>query len=104
MYKEQLSQDNLKWLFDYDVIQGRLIRMVHSAGRPAKERSPNSNGYYVMMVRGERYYEHRLIWLYHYGELPSDDLVIDHIDGNRMNNRIENLQLLTRYENMIKIV
>jgi hypothetical protein len=37
----------------------------------------------------------RLVWMWHYGEDPGD-LEIDHIDGNRANDRIENLRLATR--------
>ena len=95
-----ITQDRLKWLFDYDTVNGGLIRMVNKGGNKTTKKSPNSNGYYIIMIEGKRYFEHRLVWLYHYGEFPPSDLVIDHIDNNKMNNRIDNLQLLGRYENM----
>ena len=38
------------------------------------------------------YPSHRIIWTLHYGEIP-DGKILDHIDGNTRNNRIENLRL-----------
>lgn len=40
----------------------------------------------------------RVIWEMHHGEIPSN-MVIDHADGNKTNNRIENLRLATRQQN-----
>lgn len=42
--------------------------------------------------------EHVAIWALHYGEYPDCD--IDHIDGNGLNNNIDNLKLATHSENM----
>lgn len=44
---------------------------------------------------------HRVIWELHNGPVP-DGLEIDHIDADKSNNRIDNLQLLTRKENLRK--
>lgn len=39
---------------------------------------------------------HRVVWFLHHGTVPD---CIDHIDGNRSNNRIENLRATTRADN-----
>jgi hypothetical protein len=40
---------------------------------------------------------HRIAWLITYGEWPKDD--IDHINGDPLDNRIENLRACTRSQN-----
>lgn len=42
---------------------------------------------------------HRVIWAYFNGPIPNN-LEINHKDGNKLNNRIENLELVTRTENI----
>lgn len=45
------------------------------------------------------YLVHRLVWMAFKGDIPSD-LEIDHIDGNKSNNRLDNLRLVTHSSNM----
>ncbi|MFN3833410.1 MAG: HNH endonuclease signature motif containing protein [Allorhizobium sp.] len=58
----------------------------------------NAHGYRRGRV-GKRYLlAHRVIWLLHTGSWPAGD--IDHIDGVRTNNRLQNLRAVTRQQNM----
>lgn len=50
----------------------------------------NASGYRQVKIDGVLYSVHRVVWLYHTGEWPKN--TIDHIDGNKHNNRIENLR------------
>jgi hypothetical protein len=63
--------------------------------------SPGNNGYLQVGVHGISKRAHRLVWEHCKGLIP-DGLEIDHKDDNRTNNKIENLQLLTHQENLLK--
>lgn len=54
-------------------------------------------GYVYLRVRNALYREHILVWYWFHKEIPV--LYIDHIDGDKTNNRIENLRLATNQEN-----
>ena len=60
------------------------------------KKNPNT-GY--MEISGERV--HRIVAYAFHGEPPTDEYVVDHIDTNRCNNRLENLRWLTRLENAL---
>lgn len=57
----------------------------------------NKSGYLSIALRGRCYYVHRLVWLVENGDFPKNE--IDHIDGNKHNNRIANLRDAPHREN-----
>ena len=57
----------------------------------------NGRGYRTIKIRGKHYYAHRLAWLYHTGYFPNDE--IDHINNDKLDNRLVNLREVTRWEN-----
>lgn len=58
----------------------------------------DSRGYYYVRIKGKAYYVHRLVALMF---IPTNDtsLHIDHVDGNKLNNNVENLKWCTQREN-----
>lgn len=63
-----------------------------------------STGYCRVKLNKIKYYAHRIVWcLEHKMDVPID-MVIDHIDGNKTNNNITNLRLVTQSENMLNVV
>jgi hypothetical protein len=61
------------------------------------------DGYHLVSFNKKMNCWHRLVYEYFHGNIPSD-LEIDHINNNKSDNRIENLQLLTHKQNVNKII
>ena len=99
--EEPLTAEMLRSLLSYDPETGefrwRISRGRVSVGDIAGSH-PNRVGYLRIMLGDVEYRAHRLAWLYIYGKWP--ELVIDHIDRNKTNNRIANLRDVSHAENM----
>jgi hypothetical protein len=91
-----ITQAELKNLFDY--VDGQLIAKTNNNTRKAGDalRSITGKGYLSGRINGRTYRVHRLVFLYFHGFMPPQ---VDHIDGNRQNNRIENLRKATSAQN-----
>jgi len=61
--------------------------------------STTPQGYKVVTLHGNRMFVHRLITHIHLGPIP-DKLMVNHRDGNKLNNQISNLEYVTAGENI----
>lgn len=57
----------------------------------------STNGYRYIRVKGKMRLAHRMAWTIYYGEEP--DGMVDHINGDRLDNRIENLRIADYSQN-----
>jgi hypothetical protein len=93
-----LTKEKLAELFCYE--DGNLINKVQRGAKGKKGQKAgcfDKEGYVVIGIDKKLYRAHRLIWLMNYGEFPSGEL--DHINGKRDDNRVENLREATSSEN-----
>ncbi len=89
-----VSVEELRLLYRYDEETGKLFSVTTN-----KEVGyDNGFGYLRTSIKDKKIVLHRLIWLLTYGYLPDKDL--DHINGNRKDNRLINLRKATRSENL----
>lgn len=94
----QVTQELLKELFIYK--DGEFYWKKPLAARvKIGDRAGTSDkfGYRQIGISGKIYREHRLVWLYHCGKWPEKNL--DHINGIKWDNRIENLRDCSQQQN-----
>lgn len=88
----------------FEFVDGELWRKayVRSNGRKYRRKLvkniANANGYCDVSFKGRNVRYHRIIWVLLNGDIPAG-MEIDHIDGNRVNNSITNLRLVSQREN-----
>lgn len=113
MAAESLSAESLQSLLSYDAETGRLfwrtrridefndaratgIFNTRFAGLPALT-AVTAQGYLRGTILGKNYLAHRVAWALFHGEWPCD--LIDHINGDPLDNRICNLRAATASQN-----
>ena len=89
---ERVSHERVLELFDYK--DGKLFRRIDN--QLAKIYITKGHRYARIKFDKREFKLHRIIFLYHKGYLPD---IIDHINGDRYDNRIENLREVNTYQN-----
>ena len=95
------SPTGLRWRDDVVRYSRDGRRINHILGKPAgvKRIIKGRTDSMVVNLLGKIYMLNRVIWEIVNGPIP-EGMIIDHLDGNPLNNRIENLACKTRGENM----
>jgi len=87
----ELTLPYLHSLFEYK--EGKLFWKTDRARGKVKKGDKagclTSRGYHRLMLNYKEYPTHRIVFMMHHGYMPK---VVDHIDGNPLNNLIENLR------------
>jgi hypothetical protein len=99
------SPDYLRERLAYDSETGQLIWRVNKNARPSWNSrwagqpafTANTEGYRTGRLGGKQYLAHRVIWAIVNGQWPRGQL--DHINGDRQDNRISNLRVVDNTEN-----
>jgi hypothetical protein len=78
------------------VLYNKVARSTHAV-QGKRSGSLSNCGYYRISINSQKYLEHRIVYYMVHGECPE---YLDHIDGNKQNNQIENLRPTTVAQNM----
>lgn len=93
LFNEYLTYDPQTGSIIWKKSPSRPVRAGSEAGHTGPSRR-----YRDIHFKGNLYKSHRVAWLLYYGRWPVND--IDHKDGDRLNNRIDNLRDVPHKENM----
>lgn len=95
-----ITQEKLKESLDYNPTTGKFFWKVKRNGTKgigSEAGNTSKKGYVFIRLDNKPYLAHRLAWLYTYGEWPTQQ--IDHKNGQRDDNAIDNLRSVSNREN-----
>lgn len=91
----------MSWNDHYEYRCGKLYRKYQSHNHPAGKECGHIDkaGYVRTKLNSKMTFAHRIVWEMHNGKIP-EGMEIDHINGVKSDNRIENLRLVSHAVNM----
>jgi hypothetical protein len=95
-----MDQEYLKSILIYEPNLGQFFRKKCGRKVGKKWLKNYTPKYEHITINRVSYCAHHLAWLYIHGVMPKKPMTIDHIDGNGLNNKLENLRYVTHVENM----
>lgn len=102
---EKETDDSLKWFIDNLYLKDGVLHWGESTGGRRRSSAhlfkpagcTSSRGYIQIRKGKDKFMAHRIIWAMNFGKWPKTGL--DHINGDKTDNRIENLREATQYQN-----
>lgn len=116
VFPTKITKEDLSAIIGYDEMSPSFLvwkdwnrSHIHKNARFAGDvagymcRYKNGPSYYRLKVLGKNLLAHRIVWVLFNGEIP-EGYVINHIDNNSLNNKIENLELISQKANCQKTI
>jgi hypothetical protein len=96
-----ISKEDVEALLHYKKEDGTFVWKSRHGSRKANSHAGylEDGGYLVIKIHGRQYKAHRLAWLLEYGTFPLNS--IDHVNGNKVDNRICNLKDVSHSTNIL---
>lgn len=90
-------EESIKHTFLYEPLTGKLFRKLKTGVIRETGLKRNPYGYLRTGFNRKVYHVHRVVWFLYYGIWPNGE--VDHINGIKHDNRIENLRVVNKAQN-----